>query len=76
MGRTAGVVLILLGLLLLVRELRPDFLTWLEPYREAIRNSLGGVTLLAAGSYLLTKRTLRKVVVFLYIVYLLLYLVV
>lgn len=76
MGRTAGVILIFLGVLLLVREFRPAFLLWLEPYRNVIRGSFGGVTLLAAGSYLLTRRTLRRVVVFLYLVYLMLYLVV
>ena len=76
MGRTAGVILIFLGILLLLREFRPAFLLWLGPYRDVIRDSFGGVTLLAAGSYLLARRTLRRAVVFLYRIYIMLYLVV
>ncbi|WP_456367414.1 hypothetical protein [Thermococcus sp.] len=76
MGRTAGIILIFLGLLLLIREFEPSLLVWLEPYRGIIKNSLAGITLLVAGAYLLTRRTLRKVIVFLYLLYLILYLLV
>ncbi|ASJ00914.1 hypothetical protein [Thermococcus gorgonarius] len=76
MGRTAGVILIFLGVLLLMKEFRPAFIIWLEPYREVIRNSLGGVTLIAAGSYLLARGSIRRIIALLYVIYLALYLVV
>ena len=76
MGRTAGIILIFLSFLLLMKEFRPAFLLWIEPYRHIIKGSFAGVTLVAAGAYLLTKRALRKAILLLYLVYLILYLVV
>lgn len=76
MGKTAGIVLIFLGLLLLMKEFRPAFLLWIEPYRHLIKGSFGGITLVATGAYLLTKRALRKIILLLYLIYLILYLVV
>jgi len=78
MGKKLGVLLILLGFLLLLRHsaLGMEFRTLLEPYKHAIREYFWGVTFIATGLYLITKKALRKVVLTLYILYLLLYLVV
>ncbi|HDZ35753.1 MAG TPA: hypothetical protein ENH81_02410 [Thermococcus sp.] len=74
--RTLGLIFVFLGLVLLLREFNPAFVAWLQPYEGAIRDAFWGVTLIAFGLYILTKRTARKVVLALYLIYLLLYLVV
>ncbi|WP_054840973.1 hypothetical protein [Thermococcus peptonophilus] len=75
--RTLGYIFIFLGLLLLLKEFQPAVLEPLRAYASYIKNAFwGGVTLLALGLYMLTRRTLRKAVLVLYIIYLILYLVV
>ncbi|NJE09398.1 hypothetical protein [Thermococcus sp. MAR1] len=74
--RTFGWILVFLGLLLLMREFQPSFLDWLRPYAPYIRDAFWGVTLIAFGLYMLTRRALRRAVLILYLIYLLLYLVV
>ncbi|NJF24781.1 hypothetical protein [Thermococcus sp. Bubb.Bath] len=78
MGKKLGVILVLLGFLLLLKHSAPgmELKSLLEPYRYAIRQYFWGITFIAAGLYLITEKTLRKVVLALYIIYLLLYLVV
>lgn len=74
--RTLGYIFIFLGLLLLLKEFQPAVLEPLRAYAPYIKNAFWGVTLLALGLYMLTKKTLRKAVLVLYIIYLILYLVV
>ncbi|AMQ18243.1 hypothetical protein [Thermococcus peptonophilus] len=74
--RTLGYIFIFLGLLLLLKEFQPAVLEPLRAYASYIKNAFWGVTLLALGLYMLTRRTLRKAVLVLYIIYLILYLVV
>ena len=74
--RTFGCLLVFLGIILLLREFQPAFLGWLSPYEEYIKDAFWGVTLIAFGLYLMAKKAVRKVVLVLYLIYLLLYLVV
>ncbi|MCD6372682.1 MAG: hypothetical protein J7L37_03945 [Thermococcus sp.] len=72
-----GWIFVFLGSLLLLKEFQPSFLDWLGPYAPYIKNAFWGVTLIAFGLYMLVKRrTARKAVLVLYLLYLLLYLVV
>jgi len=74
--RTLGLIFVFLGLLLLLKQFNPEFIVWLHPYAKPIKDAFWGVTLIALGLYILTKKTTRKVVLALYLIYLLLYLVV
>ncbi|NJD98285.1 hypothetical protein E3E26_00485 [Thermococcus sp. LS1] len=74
--RTLGIIFVFLGLVLLLKQFNPAFIAWLQPYAGAIKGAFWGVTLVAFGLYMLTKRTARRVVLVLYLIYLLLYLVV
>lgn len=75
--RTLGAVLVFLGLLILLKQLRPDFLLWLEPYAGYIKAAFWGVTLIALGLHILAKnRALKTLILVLYLIYLALYLVV
>jgi len=74
--RTLGIIFIFIGLVLLLKQFNPEFIAWLRPYAGAIKNAFWGVTLIALGLYLMAKRTARKVVLALYLVYLIIYLVV
>lgn len=74
--RTLGLIFVFLGLLLLLKQFNPEPIAWLQPYAGAIKDAFWGVTLIALGLYMLTKKTARKVVLALYLIYLLLYLVV
>ncbi|NJE04375.1 hypothetical protein [Thermococcus sp. MV11] len=74
--RTFGLILVFLGFLLLLKEFQPAFLDWLRPYAPYIKDAFWGVTLIAFGLYLMTRRAARRVVLLLYLIYLLLYLVV
>ncbi len=74
--KTLGAILVLVGAILLLKELNPSFLELLRPYALHIKDAFWGVTLIALGLYLLTKRALRKAVLLAYVVYLILYLVV
>ena len=74
--KTLGAILVLVGAILLLKELNPSFLELLRPYAPYIKDAFWGVTLIAFGLYLLTKRALRKAVLLAYVVYLILYLVV
>ncbi|ANF22106.1 hypothetical protein [Thermococcus piezophilus] len=74
--RTLGIILIFLGIVLLVREFNPAFISWIAPYAHQIKGAFWGVTLIAFGLYMLTRRTARKLVLIAYLIYLLLYLVV
>ncbi|NJE29784.1 hypothetical protein E3E38_01765 [Thermococcus sp. 18S1] len=74
--RTLGWIFVFLGLLLLMREFHPSFLDWLRPYAPYIKDAFWGMTLVAFGLYMLTRRALRRAVLVLYLIYLLLYLVV
>jgi hypothetical protein len=78
MGKKLGIILIFLGMLLLLKN---SPLGWrlealLEPYRYEIKQYFWGITFIAAGLYLITEKIIRKVVLVLYLIYLLLYLVV
>jgi hypothetical protein len=78
MGRKLGILLIFIGLLLLLRH---SYLGWklealLEPYRYEIKQYFWGITFIAAGLYMVTKRAVRKAILVLYTIYLILYLVV
>lgn len=73
--RLIGLVLVIIGGVLLLRELNPSFLDLLRPWAPYIKNAFWGVTALSAGLYLLAKKPLRKLVIALYVVYLILYLV-
>jgi hypothetical protein len=74
--RTLGYLFVFLGLLLLLKELQPALLEPLRIYAPYIKDSFWGITLLAFGLYILTRRRLRKAILVLYIIYLILYLVV
>jgi hypothetical protein len=74
--RWLGAFLVFLGLLLLLKEFQPAFLVQLEPYAHYIKDAFWGVTLIAFGLYMMLRRTARKAVLILYLLYLLLYLVV
>ncbi|ASJ05189.1 MULTISPECIES: hypothetical protein [Thermococcus] len=74
--RTFGLILVFLGFLLLLKEFQPTFLDWLRPYAPYIKDAFWGVTLIAFGLYMLTRRAARRLVLLLYLIYLLLYLVV
>lgn len=71
-----GALLVFLGLLLLLRQFEPAFLEPLKPYAPYIKDAFWGVTLIAFGLYMMLRRTARRVVLALYLIYLLLYLVV
>ncbi|WP_258083777.1 hypothetical protein [Thermococcus thermotolerans] len=74
--KTLGWILVFLGVLLLLREFQPAFLDWLRPYAPYIKDAFWGVTLIAFGLYLMLRKAAKKVVLILYLLYLLLYLVV
>jgi len=74
--RTLGIILVFLGALLLIREFNPEFLDWLRPYAPYIKDAFWGVTLIAFGLYLMAKGSAKRLVMVLYLIYLLLYLVV
>lgn len=74
--RTFGIILVFLGALLLIREFNPAFLDWLRPYAPYIKDAFWGVTLIAFGLYLMAKGSVKRLVMVLYLIYLLLYLVV
>ncbi|ASJ13134.1 hypothetical protein [Thermococcus thioreducens] len=74
--KTLGWILVFLGVLLLLREFQPAFLDWLRPYAPYIKDAFWGVTLIAFGLYLTLRKAAKKVVLILYLLYLLLYLVV
>ena len=74
--RTIGVVLVLIGVLLLFQQFQPAFIEPLRAYAPYIKDAFWGVTLIAFGLYLLTRKALRKLVLLLYIIYLIIYLVV
>ncbi|MBP1911034.1 hypothetical protein [Thermococcus stetteri] len=74
--RTLGYIFIFLGLLILLKEFQPALLEPLKAYAPYIKNSFWGVTLMAIGLYMITKRWVRRTVLALYVIYLILYLVV
>ncbi|WP_456396107.1 hypothetical protein [Thermococcus sp.] len=75
--RKFGAVLVLLGLLILLKQLRPDFLLWLEPYAGHIKAAFWGITLIALGLHILIRdRMVKTLILVLYLIYLALYLVV
>jgi len=73
--KNLGIVLIFLGILLLLQQFHPAFLDFLYPYAPYIKGAFWGVTLISAGLYL-SVRSLRRLVLVLYLTYLLIYLVV
>ncbi|WP_461867140.1 hypothetical protein [Thermococcus sp.] len=74
--RSFGIILIFLGFIFLLKQFRPDFLIWLEPYAGYIKAAFWGVTLIVLGFHILVKnRTLKTLILVLYLLYLALYLV-
>jgi len=74
--RTFGVVLILIGALMLVQQFQPALIEPLRAYEPYIRDAFWGITLIAAGLYILAGKVLRRLVLLLYVLYLIVYLVV
>jgi len=74
--RWLGAFLVFVGLLFLLKQFEPAFLEPLKAYAPYIRDAFWGVTLIALGLYLMLRRTARRAVLVLYLIYLLLYLVV
>ncbi|WP_297438564.1 hypothetical protein [Thermococcus sp.] len=74
--RWLGSVMVFLGFLVLLKEFQPTFLEPLKPYAPYIKDAFWGVTLVAFGFYLMFRKTARRIVLALYILYLLIYLVI
>jgi hypothetical protein len=74
--RAIGAILVIVGVLLLLHQFNPSLLGPLMAYGPYIREAFWSVTLIAGGLYLLARGILRKLVIILYVTYLLLYLVV
>ncbi len=74
--RWLGAFLVFVGLLVLLKQFEPAFLEPLKAYAPYIRDAFWGVTLIAFGFYMMLRRTARRAVLVLYLIYLLLYLVV
>ena len=74
--RWLGAFLIFIGLLVLLKQFEPAFLEPLKAYAPYIRDAFWGVTLIAFGLYMMLRRTARRAVLVIYLIYLLLYLVV
>ncbi|WP_457741431.1 hypothetical protein [Thermococcus sp.] len=73
--RSLGIVLVFIGVLLLLQQFHPMFISFLYPYSPYIKRAFWGITLISAGLYLSSKR-LRRPVLVLYLIYLLINLVV
>ncbi|ASJ05937.1 hypothetical protein [Thermococcus pacificus] len=74
--RWFGVLLVFIGLLVLLKQFEPAFLEPLKSYAPYIKDAFWGVTLIAFGFYIMLRKTARRVVLAIYLIYLLLYLVV
>ncbi|WP_297497896.1 hypothetical protein [Thermococcus sp.] len=74
--KTAGVFLVLIGITMLPLQFRPAFLEPLRIYAPYIRGAFWGVMFIAGGLYFLARGFWRRLVLFLYLLYLVLYLVV
>ena len=76
MKRLLGLFLTFLGLLILLKSIKPEVCTYLLPYAHYIRETFWGVVLLIAGLYVLIKnKTARTALAVLFILYLVLFLV-
>ncbi len=74
--RSLGIILVFIGFILLLKQFRPDFLVWLEPYAGYIKSAFWGVTLIALGLHILAKnKALKALILVLYLLYLAIYLV-
>ena len=74
--RTAGALLVLIGIAMLLLQFRLSFLEPLRVYAPYIKGAFWGITFIAGGLYLLARGFWRRLVLFLYILYLVIYLVV
>lgn len=76
MKKLLGLFLTFLGLLILLKSIRPDLYNYLLPYAPYIREAFWGVLLLAAGLYVLIKnKTARTILALALILYLAIFLV-
>ncbi|WP_175059429.1 hypothetical protein [Thermococcus sp. 2319x1] len=76
MKKLLGVFLTFLGLLILLKSIRPELHDHLIPYAHYIREAFWGVVLIAAGLYVLIKnKTARTAIALALILYLALFLV-
>lgn len=76
MKRLLGLFLTFLGLLILLKSIRPEIYEYLIPYAPYIRRAFWGVMLIIAGLYVLIKdKTARTALAVVFILYLVLFLV-
>ncbi|MDK2853727.1 MAG: hypothetical protein PWQ92_621 [Thermococcaceae archaeon] len=76
MKRVLGLFLTFLGLLILLKTIRPEIYEYLAPYAPYIRRAFWGVMLITAGLYMLIKnKTARTALAVVFILYLVLFLV-
>ncbi len=76
MKRLLGLFLTFLGLLILLKSIRPEIYEYLIPYAPYIRRAFWGVMLIIAGLYVLIKdKTARTALAVIFILYLVLFLV-
>ncbi|USS40470.1 hypothetical protein NF865_09225 [Thermococcus aggregans] len=76
MKRLLGLFLTFLGLLIILRSLRPELYDYLLPYAPYIKRAFWGVVLIIAGLYVLIKnKTARTALAVVFIIYLALFLV-
>ncbi|KUK18194.1 hypothetical protein [Thermococcus sibiricus] len=76
MKRLLGLFLTFLGLLIILKSLRPELYDYLLPYAPYVRRAFWGVILIIAGLYVLIKdKTARTALAVIFILYLVLFLV-
>ncbi|MCO6041352.1 hypothetical protein [Thermococcus alcaliphilus] len=76
MKKLLGLFLTFLGLLILLKSIRPEVYNYLLPYAPYIKRSFWGVVLIVAGLYILIKnKTARTTLALVFILYLALFLV-
>jgi len=74
--RTLGMIFVFLGLLLLFQQFHPAFLKPIYVYATYIKRAFWGVTLVFLGLYIMTRGAPKRLVLAIYLLYLLIYLVV
>jgi len=74
--RTLGLIFVFLGLLVLFQQFHPAFIGPLYQYAPYIKRAFWGVTFTLLGLYMLTRGALRRLILAVYLIYLLIYLVV
>jgi len=76
LGKTLGLLLLLLGLFMIIKSFHPEILHYLIPYSSYIKRSFWGVILVLIGLFMISRNKIwRAIVKIVFVVYLTLYIV-